>query len=128
MTTETQKPEQSETAGREASGVERLVKLRGDYMNNLITTWRQGRFIDKPKYRNWTQAEKDAADKRERHLVRPSPTDNAICYCQDPQYAEWIASRLNLAAKLEQMTYDYATGKTDGSEIVAMVRKNLEAI
>ena len=97
-------------------------------MNNLIDTWRQGRFIDQKKYCNWTPEDKEKADRRERTLVRPGPTENAICQCEIPAEAKWIAGRLNLAAKLEQMTYDYATGKTDGSEIVKLVRKNLEAV
>ena len=82
-------------------------------MNNLITTWIQGRFIDQPQYHNWTQEEKEDTCERERHLVRPGPTDNAICYCQDPQVAEWIADRLNLAAKLEQMTEDMQQDRVD---------------
>jgi hypothetical protein len=94
-------------------------------MNNLITTWRQGRFIDSLRYAKWPEEEKAKADRDERLRVRPGPTDNAICVCHDPDQAEWIAQRLNLAAKLEQMTYDYATGKTDGSEIVAFVKSSI---
>lgn len=97
-------------------------------MNNLIKTWQQGRFVNLKKYRDWSDEEKERADQREKLLVRPSPLDNAVCQCATPYEAEWIASRLNLAATLEQMTYDFATGKTDGSEIVDLVKKNLEAI
>ncbi|MBY6055363.1 hypothetical protein [Leisingera daeponensis] len=89
---------------------------------NDITTWQQGQFIDKTEYARMGELWKDERRKEERHKVRPAPEGNTICWCPDPQYAAWIAQRLNLAAKLEQMAYDFATGKTDGSEIVAMVR------
>jgi hypothetical protein len=94
-------------------------------MNNLITTWQQGRFVDQPQYLKWTAEEKAKADHDEKYRVRPSPTGNAIAQCRTHGEAEWIASRLNLAATLEQMTYDYATGKTDGSEIVALVKSHI---
>jgi len=89
---------------------------------NGIQTWQQGQFINQAKYASMGELWKDEKRKEEKHLVRPDPTGNAICWCPEPDKAAWIAKRLNLAAKLEQMTYDYATGKTDGSEIVAMVR------
>lgn len=90
-------------------------------MNNLYNGWAQGFFVDQPKYKNWTDKEKENANREEKLLVRPHPTENAICKCNSPEEAEWIAKRLNLAAKLEQMTYDFAVGKTDGSEIRKMV-------
>ncbi|MFA7360789.1 MAG: hypothetical protein WC139_07105 [Candidatus Kapaibacterium sp.] len=93
-------------------------------MNN-INTWAQGRFIDNSRYRNWSQAEKDQAEGAEKLLVRPAPESNAICKCFTPTDAKWIASRLNLAADLEQLSYDYATGKTDGEELVEYVQKIL---
>lgn len=89
---------------------------------NLIQTWQQGQFIDQTKYSHMGDLWKAERRKVEALLVRPAPTENALCSCSNPEDAEWIAKRLNLAAKLEQMTYDYATGKTDGSEIVALVR------
>lgn len=67
-----------------------------------IATWRQGAFIDGPNYRGMPQSWKEERDREERHLVRPSPTGNAICHCPDPALAAWIAERLNLAAKLER--------------------------
>jgi len=97
-------------------------------MDNLITTWQQGYFVDQPQYDHMSDDEKQMHDKVEKHFVRPSPTGNAICHCPMPDDAKWIDGRLNLAAQLEQMTYDYATGKSDGSEIVALVKKNIEAI
>ena len=97
-------------------------------LNNGIQTWAPGQFIDHPQYRrmpdDW-KAERRAA---ESHNVRPSPTDNPICHARDPAAAKWIASRLNLASALEAMTYDFATGKSDGTELVAFVRKKLDAI
>lgn len=89
---------------------------------NDIKTWQKGRFIDKPNYAHMGDLWKDERRKEESHLVRPEPEGNAICWCPDPHHAAWIAQRLNLASRLEQMAYDYATGKTDGSEIVALVR------
>lgn len=95
---------------------------------NDIKTWQQGYFVQKNEYSSWPESEKLRADKLEKLLVRPAPLENAICKCNNPEDAKWIASRLNLAATLEQMTYDYATGKTDGSEIVRLVHEKLEQI
>jgi len=89
---------------------------------NQIETWQQGRFIDKPQYNKAGDLWKDEKRREEKHLVRPAPEENAICWCPNPDHAEWIAQRLNLASKLEQMTYDYATGKTDATEIISFVR------
>ena len=96
-------------------------------MNTLHTAWQQGYFVDQIKYRKWTDEEKRKADERERLLVRPSSTGNAICQCNTPGEAKWIAGRLNLAARLEQMAYDFATGKTDGSDIIKMVQKAINS-
>ena len=93
---------------------------------NDIKTWHQGRFVDQKQYYHWTDEAKAEADNHEKLNVRPSPTGSAICRCNSPSDAKWIASRLNLASVLEQMTYDYATGKTDGSEIFELVKKNIE--
>jgi hypothetical protein len=97
-------------------------------MNNLCTTWAQGYFVDQPQYSRWTDEEKERANKEEKLLVRPHPTGDAICKCSSPDEAKWVASRLNLAAQLEEMTYDFATGKTDGQEIVNLVRKHIEMV
>ena len=94
-------------------------------MNNECKTWQQGKFIDSPKYKNWTIEQKKRANDSESLLVRPSPIDNAICVCKEPSQAEWIAQRLNLAAELEQLTYDFATGKTNGDEICDFVKNHL---
>lgn len=37
-------------------------------------------------------------------------------------------ARLKLASDLEELTYDFATGKTDGSAIVEYVRNRLASI
>jgi hypothetical protein len=42
--------------------------------------------------------------------------------------AEWIAERLKLAADLEELTYNYATGKIEGKDIVDYVQKALDKI
>ena len=93
---------------------------------NHIQTWQQGQFADHRKYEKMAAEWKEQRAKEERHLVRPGPTDNPICHCTDPRHAEWIAKRLNLASQLEKLTYDFATGKTDGSEIVRLVRDNID--
>ena len=72
-------------------------------MNNTIETWGQGHFVDQPQCRRWSAEAKDDANKREALLVRPGPTDNAICQACSPDDAEWIAQRLNMAAKLEAL-------------------------
>ena len=65
------------------------------------TNWRQGKFIDQRQYNGWTKEEKDEANYKESFYVRPSATGNAICKATYPEDAIWIASRLNLADKLE---------------------------
>ena len=67
-----------------------------------IKTWRQGYFVDQHQYERWTKKEKEEADKVEKHLVRPTPLGNAICFCPNPEDAVWIAERLNLAAIRER--------------------------
>ena len=94
---------------------------------NEIKTWQQGKFIDQPQYARWSEEQKNKAQENEKHLVRPAPLENAICHCFNPSDAKWIASRLNLASKLEQMTYDFATGKTDGEGLVRFVRESIDA-
>lgn len=68
---------------------------------NRIITWRQGVFIDGPKYAHQSREWKAGANIAESFLVRPSPTGNAICKATDPETAAWIAERLNLAARLQ---------------------------
>ena len=66
--------------------------------------WQQGRFVDQTQYRNWPEEQKKKANTQESFLVRPSPLGNAICKCNYPEDAQWVAGRLNLAAKLEGQT------------------------
>ncbi len=72
-------------------------------MNNQIDTWARGRFIDKPQYDRLGEEFKVAARELESYLVRPAPTENSICKAIDPDAAEWIADRLNAAARLQNM-------------------------
>jgi len=65
------------------------------------------------------------AHRDEKLKVRPSPTGNAICICSNPEDAKWIAERLNMAANLEEMTYNFATGKSDGQDIIDYVMRNI---
>ncbi len=76
-------------------------------MGNVHEQWQQGYFVDQPQYRDWTAEEKSRANKEESLLVRPSPTGNAICKCNTPEDAEWIAKRLNRAAELERRFYPH---------------------
>ncbi len=93
---------------------------------NQIQTWQQGKFINFHKYDRMSEEWKQKQEKRESLLVRSGQTDNAICQCNKPEDAIWIAKRLNLASVLEQMAYDYAIGKADGSEIVKMVHNSIK--
>jgi hypothetical protein len=82
---------------------------------NKIRTWQQSRFIDNSdKYPDLSdeamQEFRQAFEKREQCLVRKSPTGYAICHCDDPNNAAWIAERLNLAAKLEEENKILKTG------------------
>jgi len=96
-------------------------------MNN-INTWRQGHFVDQRQYDRMPQSWKEDREREERFLVRPGSTDNAICKCATPEDAKWVASRLNLTSDLELLTYNYATGKTDGKDLVKYVQDKLEKI
>jgi hypothetical protein len=96
-------------------------------MKNGIRTWQQGQFVDQRQYDKMGSEWKEKMRREEAYKVRPGPTDNAICQTFNPGHAKWIADRLNLASKLEQMAYDFATGKTDGSDLVAFVRASVNA-
>lgn len=93
---------------------------------NDIKTWQQGKFIDKPGYEHWSQDQKDSTKSSEQLKVRPAPEGNAICFCNTPSDAKWIASRLNLASELEQLTYDFVTGKKFGTELCEFVKKKIQ--
>lgn len=92
---------------------------------NDIKTWQQGIFIDNPKYDHWTEEEKIKAAHKESSRVRPKLLGNSVCVATSHMDAKWIASRLNLASELEQLTYDFATGKTDGSELKKYVHDKI---
>ncbi len=97
-------------------------------MNN-IQTWKQGKYIDHKKYSHMLNAWKHDQEIKELTLVRPSSEGNAICQCANPEDAKWIASRLNLASELEQLAYDYVTGKCkDDTDLIMFVKSNLEKI
>lgn len=63
--------------------------------------WRQGEFIDSPRYKTMGKAWKDKQRENEKLLVRSAPTGNAICTAVSPDTAAWIAERLNVAARAE---------------------------
>jgi hypothetical protein len=68
---------------------------------NLVSTWRQGAFVDQRQYAGWTDKQKEVADLQEKCLVRPTPLGNAVCITTNPDDAKWIAERLNMAVKLQ---------------------------
>jgi hypothetical protein len=92
-------------------------------MDNTIETWAQGYFVDQPQYRNWSAEAKGDANKREALLVRPAPTGNAICRTYSPDAAQWIAQRLNMAAKLEALAnrLHAAEARKDQKEWIACI-------
>ncbi len=94
-------------------------------MNNECHTWTQGRFIDSNHYKHWSKEQKEKADSDEKLLVRPSPKESAICMCNTPNEAAWIAQRLNLASRLEQLSCDFVEGKIDGEDIKNFVKRYL---
>ena len=88
---------------------------------NSINTWRQSKFVDQKQYSGWTEEEKEKADLDERKCVVPELLQNKICMCNNESNARWIAKRLNLASDLEELVYNYATGKSDGQDIIEYV-------
>ena len=92
-------------------------------MNNTIETWAHGYFVDQPQYHNWSAEAKADANRHEALLVRPGPTDNAICQAYSPDAAEWIAQRLNMAAKLEALANKLRTAEAmnDQKEWIACI-------
>lgn len=103
----------------------RMKDRAGRETMNAIRTWAQGFFVHSKQNQHLSEEQKQAHDAHEKCNVRPGPTENAICRTTDPHHAAWIAQRLNLASRLEQLTYDFATGKSDGSEIKDYVRTTI---
>lgn len=97
-------------------------------MNNECHTWSQGRFIDSNHYKYWSKEQKEKANNDEKKLVRPAPKESAICMCNTPNEAAWIAQRLNLASRLEQLAYDFAVGKTDSKDIRNFVKRYFQLL
>lgn len=86
-------------------------------MFDRFTRWRQGLFVDQPQYNNRPVAWKDEMREDESYLVRPGPTDNAICRATTPELAVWIAERLNLANDLEILMRVFAEGDLAAGEV-----------
>ncbi len=95
-------------------------------MDNLLTTWQQGRFVDQPQYSKWTAEEKAKANHDEKYRVRPSPTGNAIAQCRSHDEAKWIASRLNLAAKLEAEVEELGASLKSANELYRLLMEENE--
>lgn len=87
--------------------IERLEILelnkKTKFHNNLIDTWQQGYFVDKPIYSTWVKEHKEACEYQESLKVILNKLDNPICNCNKPEDSKWISSRLNLAAQLERV-------------------------
>lgn len=94
-------------------------------MDNMHSDWRSGFVPENSYFKNLPEEEKEKLLKIESKIVRACPDSKPICSCDDPRDAVWIARRLNLAAILEEMTYNFATGKIDGQDIVKLVRKSI---
>jgi hypothetical protein len=98
-------------------------------MDNTIETWRQGAFIDHPKYSNMGEKWKNDMRYQESFLVRPSSHGNAILRAVNPEIAKWVAERLNVAAKLERKISEGSctqpTIANTGSNQLAIVTKEL---
>lgn len=73
---------------------------------NKVKTWQQSAFVMERQYASWSSAEIKRAQYAESCRVVAELEGNAICFCADPLIANWIAERLNLAAKLEQKYLD----------------------
>ncbi len=92
---------------------------------NKINTWRQGKFIDSTKYSLWSDEEKQKANSHENLMVRPYPKVNAICICNNPDDAIWIAERLNLASNLEQFISNLTEKEIkDLDEIIKLINES----
>lgn len=70
-----------------------------DHMDDKHTGWQQGAFINAREYDHMPDGWKREQREREACLVRPSPKGNAICQAMGADAAQWIARRLNVAAK-----------------------------
>lgn len=87
---------------------------------NDIQTWQQGRFIlseHDVRRNDFREDQIDVIDELERLKVKSHQSNLEICRCANSNDAKWIASRLNLASKLEQLSYDFAVGRSDGVEL-----------
>ncbi len=73
---------------------------------NKISSWKQSKFIDNPRYNKWTKAEKDFAILTEKCSVVDSK-GGRILQAVSPKHATWIAKRLNLATKLSNESSGY---------------------
>ena len=96
-------------------------------MDNTHTGWRQGRFVDQRQYDNRSDIWKDKCRIEEKLKVRPSPFGNAICSCDNPDTAKWIAERLNIAAKLERKSQEPKEAKAASDKLSMKFPKFEEA-
>lgn len=86
---------------------------------DAVDTWQQGRFIDHKKYDKLPQEWKDEQDAQERLFVKAKAEGNILCQVMFPEYAKWIADRLNKLSKIETMVLDGDKAK----EIIQFIKK-----
>lgn len=79
------------------------MDAKKEEMMDLHTGWRQGAFIDGPQYKHISEELKQKWAIEELKLVRPSPKQNALCVCIEPEEAIWLAERLNFAARVSTL-------------------------
>lgn len=83
-----------------------LEKLAGTYDLPSITVWKQGRFIDSPRYAHDSQEWKDNANRYEKTLIRPyGGTNNALFRVDQSEYPSDITEYLQQVGELlERLT------------------------
>ena len=91
---------------------------------NHIDTWQQGQYDHQQRDPELTPRQVKSFKATEARSVRSGPHGDRICQTQEPQDAIWIAQRLNLASKLEQMVQDLAAGKTDPTALINFASNN----
>lgn len=94
---------------------ETLARLNGN------RRWSQGYFVDQPQYRHMHPSWKTEQVAYEQLNVRPAPLESAICRTMDPDYAIWIASRLNFAARAQKVLEALAYDVPDFAEVSSLL-------
>ena len=91
-----------------------------------INSWSVGYTVDTSATRDWTAEQRVENDNHEALLVRPAPTENAICQCTDPEEAKWIAKRLGMGDPSNVSRVVHRVGRTKDPEVVRWKMKLTE--